>query len=75
MLKERCVSGYISFSDKYEENINSINPSLSKEIENEFYSVLENFELVPKRAKLRRISDKIEGFKLKIQKKEAKNDN
>ena len=75
MLKERRISGYISFSDKYEEDVNSINPSLSKEIENEFYSILESFELVPKRTKTRRILDKIEGFKQKTQKMEVKNDN
>lgn len=62
MIKEYPNTGYISFSDKYEEAINSIDPVLPKEVIFELYEVLGKYELIPEIKYL----SKVKGFFSKV---------
>ena len=47
ILKGYQVAGYISFSDKYEDVINSSNINLPKELESEYTPILEKLDVYP----------------------------
>ena len=46
LLKEYEIAGYISFSEKYEEAINSMNYKLPLECREDYYSILENLDII-----------------------------
>ena len=73
MLKEFQIAGYISFSGKYEEAINTMNTKLQSEIIGEYFSILENLDIAwqnnyltkPNSFKQRLLRLKRDGFMLK----------
>lgn len=58
IIKEYEIAGYIKLSGKYEELINSLNPKLPIEIEEQYYPILEKLELIDRMAYKNRVSKK-----------------
>ena len=57
MMKEVPISGYISFSEKYDENVNEGKP-YALEDDTEYIDILENLDILPKRNTIKRFKDK-----------------
>lgn len=68
IIKECEIAGYIKFSEKYEELINSLNTKLTLEIEEQYYPILEKLELIDKTMYKKRVNKINKRFHDKIQK-------
>ena len=63
MMKEVSISGYISFSQKYDENLNEGKPYVLED-DTEYIEILENLDVLPKRHAIKRLKDRCRaGFK------------
>lgn len=63
MMKEVPISGYIRFSEKYDENLNEGKPYVLED-DSEYIDILENLDVLPKRNTINKLKDKcFMGFK------------
>lgn len=57
MMKEVPITGYISFSEKYDENLNEGKPYVLED-DAEYVDILENLDILPKRNVIKRLKDR-----------------
>ena len=57
MMKEVPIAGYISFLEKYDENLNEGKPYILED-DKEYIDILENLDVLPKRSPLKRLKDR-----------------
>lgn len=70
MLKDYPIAGYIKYSDEYEDIINSTNKKLSLELEEQYFPILENLEVLEGQSlKKHRIKKNILSLKMRLYKK------